>query len=90
MYDELPELSWTVQNVITRCPAAAAVFARFRMACVGCAMAPFETLAEAASAYRLDPEVLQDEIRRSIRKNRLAKRRGKHGKHQCIHEPRSR
>lgn len=35
---------------------------RRRMACPGCAMAPFMTLAEAAATYRLDPQRLLAEI----------------------------
>ncbi len=49
-------LSWTVAETLTQCPASAGVFGRFRMACVGCVMAPFETLSEAAEAYGIDPQ----------------------------------
>lgn len=50
-------LSWTVAETLAHCPGSAAVFGRFRMACVGCVMAPFETLSEAATVYRVDPQV---------------------------------
>jgi len=45
---------WTVAQVMDRCPQAATVFTRFHMACVGCPMAPFETLREAVAAYWID------------------------------------
>lgn len=66
MRDTIPETSWTVHDVVTRCPVAASVFTRFRMACVECAMAPFETLAEAAALYHLKPETLIVAIRRRM------------------------
>jgi len=40
-----------VSEVLERWPATAAVFVRRCMACVGCAMAPFDTLADAAAAH---------------------------------------
>jgi hybrid cluster-associated redox disulfide protein len=43
--------SQTVAQVLRQWPASAAVFVRRGMACVGCSMAPFETLVEVASAY---------------------------------------
>lgn len=45
----------TVTQLLRRWPLAAAVFVRRGMACVGCSMAPFETLAEVASVYGQDP-----------------------------------
>lgn len=36
--------------------AAVMVFMRHRMACPGCLMAPFMTVAEAAASYRVDPQ----------------------------------
>lgn len=65
MHNTLPEPTWTVHDAVTRCPVAASVFTRFRMACVGCAMAPFETLEEAAASYRLNPDALIDEFQRA-------------------------
>ncbi len=54
--DTVPAPMWTVAEVIDRCPQAASVFTRFRMACVGCPMAPFETLGEAVAVYRIDSQ----------------------------------
>lgn len=60
-----PESTWVVAEVITQYPQAAAVFTGLRMACAGCAMAPFETLAEVAEIYGLKPETLLGAIRRA-------------------------
>jgi hybrid cluster-associated redox disulfide protein len=43
-------------------PCAKGVLSRRGMACVGCPMARFETLSEAASAYRFDAAALLREI----------------------------
>jgi hybrid cluster-associated redox disulfide protein len=44
-------------------PEVASIFARRGMQCIGCVMAPFETLREAADAYRFDPREMLREIR---------------------------
>jgi hybrid cluster-associated redox disulfide protein len=41
----------TVDQVMSKWPATIAVFRRHQMACVGCPVAPFTTLAEAAVIY---------------------------------------
>ena len=43
-----------VADVLARWPQTIPVFTHHRMGCVGCAMAPFETLAEVAVIYGLD------------------------------------
>jgi hybrid cluster-associated redox disulfide protein len=45
----------TMAELIEGWPAARVVLARRGMACVGCAMGPFETVAEVADAYGFDP-----------------------------------
>jgi hybrid cluster-associated redox disulfide protein len=42
------------------------VFVRRRMACPGCAMAPFMTLAEAAASYGIDPQQLVSELETAV------------------------
>lgn len=44
----------TMADLIDRWPASRIVLARRGMACVGCTMAPFETIAEVAEAYGFD------------------------------------
>jgi len=45
-----------------RWPGTARVFIRRKMACVGCIMAPFQTLAAAARAYGIAETVLLAEM----------------------------
>jgi len=66
MGSSIPESHWTVAETFTRSPETAPVFHRFGMACVGCTMAPFETLEEAASAYGLDVQTLLSELIRIL------------------------
>lgn len=44
----------TVSEVLDQWPATAQVFNQYRTACVGCAMAAFDTIADVASIYDLD------------------------------------
>ena len=47
-------LNMFVADVLVAVPAAARVFIDRRMGCVGCAFAPFETVAEVAEIYGID------------------------------------
>lgn len=53
-------------------PEAARPFLRRRMACVGCPIAPFHTIRDACSEYRVDETRLRREIRAAIRRRRSA------------------
>ncbi len=44
----------TVAELFRRWPRAVAAFTERGMACPGCAMAPFDTVADAASSYGVD------------------------------------
>ncbi|GIV68354.1 DUF1858 domain-containing protein [Caldilinea sp.] len=55
-----------VAEVMERWPQTIPVFVRRRMACVGCVMAPFETLAEVATIYNLNLPDLLAELRQRI------------------------
>jgi hybrid cluster-associated redox disulfide protein len=48
-------LNMLVTDVLAAHPAAARVFIERRMGCVGCAFAPFETVAEVARVYGIEP-----------------------------------
>jgi hybrid cluster-associated redox disulfide protein len=65
-------LQTTMAELLEECPAAGQVLARRGMACVGCVMAPFDTLGEAARAYGTDPDELLHAVsavqRRSVRR----------------------
>jgi hybrid cluster-associated redox disulfide protein len=56
------DVDLTVQVVLDSWPATRSVFIRRRMACVGCDLAPFMTIAEAASAYGIGPDALAAEL----------------------------
>lgn len=47
------EAHLTVDDVMRRWPQTLPVFVRLKLNCVGCDMAPFETLAEVAETYQL-------------------------------------
>jgi hybrid cluster-associated redox disulfide protein len=48
------EATLSVAEVLARWPQTIPVFVHHRMACIGCAMASFESLAEVAEIYDLD------------------------------------
>lgn len=53
----------TVQTVLDTWPSTRSVFIGRRMACVGCDLAPFMTIAEAEAAYGIPPGELERELR---------------------------
>jgi hybrid cluster-associated redox disulfide protein len=55
-----------ITDVLERWPAAAEVFTAHGMACVGCAVAPFYTIGDAALVYRLDSPLFIDELLAAI------------------------
>jgi hybrid cluster-associated redox disulfide protein len=57
-----PDAHRTVEALLDSRPDAIRILGRHGMACAGCAMAPFETLAEAAREYRLDRDTLLREL----------------------------
>ena len=67
---ELPNSLWTVADVLRRWPQASEVFRQRQLACLGCTMAPFDTLGEVASAYGLDLSRLLDEVGRAAKGSR--------------------
>ena len=56
-----------VSEVMRQWPQTVGVFVELRMACPGCPMAPFETVAEAAGEHGLDPQDLLACLRRAGR-----------------------
>jgi hybrid cluster-associated redox disulfide protein len=60
------QASDNLDRLLADFPAVVGVFVARRMACPGCAMAPFETVAEAARAYHLPADELVAELRRSV------------------------
>ena len=58
--------STIVGELMDRFPATVRVFHRRRMACPGCAVARFMTVAETARCYGVAADVLAGELRRAI------------------------
>jgi hybrid cluster-associated redox disulfide protein len=59
----LLHLNLSVAELLAGYPACIPLFLRKHMACVGCQMAPFDTLDEAARNYGLPAEDLLAELR---------------------------
>ena len=57
---ELPRM--TITELLQRWPETAVVFQQHRMACVGCAVAPFYTVPDPAEIYGLLPEEFVAEL----------------------------
>jgi hybrid cluster-associated redox disulfide protein len=58
----------TVQAVLDTSPATRAVFMARRMACVGCDLAPFMTIGEAAASYGIPADDLEHDLRAAAAK----------------------
>lgn len=56
-----------ITDVLERWPRTADVFHNHTMACVGCAVAPFYSICDAALVYGLVPEQFIDELLATIR-----------------------
>jgi hybrid cluster-associated redox disulfide protein len=56
------DLNLTVEEAVANQPGLATLFVRHHMICVGCYIARFHTLREAALMYHLDPEQLIEEV----------------------------
>ena len=59
-------LSMIVGDVMDRWPETVEIFHRRRMACPGCAMAPFMTVAEAARSYDLSERQFAEDLAATI------------------------
>jgi hybrid cluster-associated redox disulfide protein len=60
------DASWIVADLLATWPQATPVFLRYKMNCVGCSMAAFETLGDALHIYGLDQEVFLAEVNAAI------------------------
>ena len=66
MNTESIHLKMSVARLLDRWPEAIPVFLEHRMACVGCSMAKFETLEDAALIYGLNPKEFLSEIHNTM------------------------
>ena len=67
-------ITMTIAELISDWPGARAALTRRGMACIGCVMAPFETVEEAAVAYGFAPH----ELLREVASDRTSSRRRRH------------
>ena len=54
MVTPLPNSNMTVAEVLEKWPETFTVFQEFKTACVGCVMAPFDTIDDVARIYEMD------------------------------------
>jgi hybrid cluster-associated redox disulfide protein len=73
-----PEIS--VAEVMARWPETAAVFLMHRTACIGCELASFDNLADAARNYQLPVEKLLHDLEKSIQKSEAQLKRQEQSK----------
>ncbi len=60
--DRQADLDRTIEETLVAWPEAAHIFLRRRMACVGCSMARFDTLGDAARIYGVPAAELLAEL----------------------------
>lgn len=66
MNGDNPLAEMIITDALGRWPETAAVFHKHNMSCVGCAVAPFFTIADAASVYRIPLEPFLEELEQAI------------------------
>ena len=69
MSGELVITEMTVQAILTRWPQTAKVFNHYSSACIGCAIAPFCTITDAAKIYDLTLEAFENDLIKAIEEN---------------------
>ena len=62
----VPTQDMTVAEVLETWPETVAVFQDLKVACVGCVMAPFDTLADVARIYEMDLVTIMDALRQAV------------------------
>lgn len=72
MPDEAQLAAMKISDVLEQWPAVADVFHKHAMACVGCVVAPFYTIADAASVYALPEDEFVVEVLAAIRAEPVA------------------
>lgn len=78
---DLVTVDTNIDDLIEHFPDVASVFVRHRMACVGCDLAHFDSVADACQWYSMPPATLLAEIRDVIERP-IVGRRILHGRDQ--------
>lgn len=69
-----PQIS--IADMLENWPQVIPIFIRYRLDCVGCSMAAFETLSDVIAIYDLPAEMFLSELERAIRLNPVDKETG--------------
>ena len=64
--DEFSITEMRVQTILERWPQTAVIFNRYSSTCIGCAIAPFCTIADAAKIYGLPLEQFANDLKKVI------------------------
>lgn len=67
MVAALPTKDMTVAEVLEAWPETVEVFQALKTACVGCVMAPFDTLSDVARIYELDLDSVMEMMHQAVR-----------------------
>lgn len=66
MAGDKPQTDMLITEVLKRWPQTVEVFHRHNMACVGCPVAPYYSIQDAATVYGLSPAVFLAELEAAI------------------------
>lgn len=62
----LPTSDMTVAEILESWPETVSVFQEFKTACVGCVMAPFDTMKDVARIYELELSEIMEALYRVV------------------------
>lgn len=66
MATPMPTTKMTVAEVLELWPETVPVFQKYKTACVGCVMAPFDTMTDVAQIYQLELSELMADLHQAI------------------------
>ena len=66
MATALPTSDMTVAEILETWPATVKVFQAYKLACVGCVMAPFDTMVDVARIYDMDLSRLMEDLHGAV------------------------
>lgn len=67
----LPTQDMTVEEVLETWPETVAVFQALKTACVGCSMAPFDTLIDVARIYEIELDTIMKALHQALQEEQL-------------------
>ena len=76
MSTPMPTSDMTVADVLEQWPETVPVFQELKLACVGCVMAPFDTMADIADIYKMDLQEIMSALRQAIKSAGSNEQRG--------------